>query len=158
MGPKGPVLFKGIKMEDVIGWSLMLLIPVAFIFGFFQIRKMIERRIVRKYEAEMQRAEAYAKHIRERNARMTKMKAEDKAREVARTKPGYYSTSTTPSTRSTTDDGPDLLTTMVVLNSLTSSDDTPTKSSSWYSSSDSSSSSDSWSSSSSDSGSSSSWD
>ena len=63
MGPKGPVLSKGINMEDAIGWIIMLLIPVAFIFGFIQIRKMIERSTMRKHEAEMRRAEAYARYL-----------------------------------------------------------------------------------------------
>lgn len=168
-------------MEDAIGWIIMLLIPVAFIFGFIQIRKMIERSTMRKHEAEMRRAEAYAKHIRERNARMVKTRAEDKAREQARKKLDYYSVST-PARSTTTDTGPDLLTTMILMDVMNSpsgtvagtvswKDDTPTitpsSSSSWSSSDDSPSKSSSWSSSSSDSssswsssdsGSSSSWD
>lgn len=170
-------------MEDIIGWTIMLLIPVAFIFGFFKVRNFIERRNQKKHEAELKRVEALARLKRERYNQIVKSSYENKAREQARKKPGYYSAST-PSRSTTTDDGLDLLTTMILMDAMNSpsgsvagtvswKDDTPTitpsSSSSWSSSSsdDSTSKSSSWSSSSSDSssswsssdsGSSSSWD
>lgn len=117
-------------MEDFIGWVILLLIPVAFIFGFFKVRNYIERKNQLKYEAEQTRAEALAKQRRERYRQVIKSGYENKAREQARKKPGYYYPATS-SRSTTTDDGPDLLTTMILMDVMNSPSGTVAGTVSW---------------------------
>jgi hypothetical protein len=67
-------------MENLIGWVLIVLVPVAIIYTALKIRRRLEKIKQDRYEAEYRLAEERAKQARERERQRAKEREEWQAR------------------------------------------------------------------------------
>jgi hypothetical protein len=158
-------------IEDIIGWTLLFLIPASIVYAIYKGRQLYKRYKEKQHQAELERMA-----IAEKNASSWRERISS-ARIVGKTKYDFDAnrTRTTVTDRTTNqsttyvhhnNDGPDLLTTMIIADMISNNKDSSSGTVSWkddtptYTESESrkSSSSSSWFSSSDDVGSSSTWD
>ena len=141
-------------MENLIGWLLIVLVPVVIIYTAIKLRRRLEKIKQERYEAEQRLAEERAKQARERERQRIKEREEWQARldgagvsaktsydvssSTVRHAVKNKKTNTTTSTSVPVDNwNNDLLTTMIITDMLTNhkdvsagtvtwNDDTPT--------------------------------